>query len=125
MHFMPDGSSAIVVAEKYNRLEVQRSDDGVAGSAACPLKCIGINHADFSIDGQYAIFACDFSGGGLVKIDLVDRKVINRCNSRARRYPGHPHRSASCFMSRILWRMLVHLDGDAFTEVGFVPTSVG
>ena len=34
--------------------------------------CGGINHADFSIDGRFAIFTCEFSGG-LAKIDLVDR----------------------------------------------------
>jgi len=37
--------------------------------------CPGVNHADFSIDGRFAIFTCEFSGT-LVKIDLVDRKVL-------------------------------------------------
>jgi hypothetical protein len=32
--------------------------------------CRGINHADFSIDGRYAIFTCEFSGS-LAKIDMV------------------------------------------------------
>ena len=43
-------------------------------SIATP-RCAGINHADFSIDGRYAIFTCEFNGG-LVKIDLVERKVV-------------------------------------------------
>ncbi|MEQ1807136.1 MAG: YncE family protein, partial [Burkholderiaceae bacterium] len=34
-----------------------------------------INHADFSIDGRYALFTCEF-GGALTKIDLVQRKVL-------------------------------------------------
>ena len=38
-------------------------------------RCGGINHADFSIDGRYAIFTCEFSGT-VAKIDLVDRKVL-------------------------------------------------
>jgi DNA-binding beta-propeller fold protein YncE len=37
--------------------------------------CPGVNHADFSIDGRFVIFTCEFSGM-LVKIDLVDRKVL-------------------------------------------------
>ena len=37
--------------------------------------CPGVNHADFSIDGRFAIFTCEFSGS-LVKIDLVERKVL-------------------------------------------------
>ena len=37
--------------------------------------CAGINHADFSIDGRFAIFTCEFQGS-LVKIDFVNRKVL-------------------------------------------------
>ena len=37
--------------------------------------CAGINHADFSIDGRYAIFTCEFNGS-VTKIDLVNRKVL-------------------------------------------------
>jgi len=37
--------------------------------------CPGVNHADFSIDGRYAIFTCEFSGT-LAKVDLVERKVL-------------------------------------------------
>src|SRR5437763_1620305 len=38
--------------------------------------CVGVNHADFSMDGLYAFFTCEFAGGGLIKIDLVQRKVV-------------------------------------------------
>jgi hypothetical protein len=37
--------------------------------------CPGVNHADFSIDGRYAIFTCEFSGA-LVKVDLVERRAL-------------------------------------------------
>ena len=37
--------------------------------------CKGINHADFSIDGKYALFTCEF-GGRLAKIDMVNRQVV-------------------------------------------------
>ena len=43
-------------------------------SIAVP-RCGGINHADFSIDGRYAIFTCEFTGT-VAKIDLVNRKVL-------------------------------------------------
>jgi DNA-binding beta-propeller fold protein YncE len=38
-------------------------------------ECPGINHADFSLSGTYAIFSCEF-GGSVVKIDLINRKVV-------------------------------------------------
>jgi hypothetical protein len=37
--------------------------------------CAGINHADFSIDGRFALFTCEFNSG-LTKIDMVNRKVV-------------------------------------------------
>src|SRR5262249_43756568 len=44
-------------------------------SIAAP-KCSGINHADFSIDGSFAAFTCEFDGA-ITKIDLVNRKVLD------------------------------------------------
>ena len=43
-------------------------------SIATP-KCGGINHADFAIDGSFALFTCEFDGA-VTKIDLVNRQVI-------------------------------------------------
>ena len=76
MYFSPDGQMAIVVAEAYKRLDFRDARTmQLAYSIATP-KCAGINHADFSIDGRFAVFTCEF-GGTLTKIDLVNRKVID------------------------------------------------
>ena len=40
-------------------------------SIATP-RCGGINHADFAIDGSFALFTCEFDGA-VTKIDLVNR----------------------------------------------------
>lgn len=75
MYFTPDGRSAIVVAEARKRLDF-RDPHSMQMQQSLPTPgCDGINHADFSIDGRFAIFTCEFDGG-LVKIDLVDRKVV-------------------------------------------------
>ena len=75
MYWSPDGKYAIVVAEAYKRLDFRDAHTmKLAYSIATP-KCPGINHADFSIDGRYAVFTCEF-GGALTKIDLVQRKVL-------------------------------------------------
>src|SRR5437764_12596856 len=39
-------------------------------------QCSGVNHADFSLDGLYSFFTCEFSGGRLIKIDLMQRKIV-------------------------------------------------
>jgi YVTN family beta-propeller protein len=75
MYFSPDGQLAIVVVEAFKRLDFRdASSMKLAYSIATP-NCAGINHADFSIDGRFAIFTCEFDGA-LAKIDLVNRKVV-------------------------------------------------
>jgi YVTN family beta-propeller protein len=75
MYFTPDGRSAIVVAEARKRLDFRDPHSMQMQQSLATSGCDGINHADFSIDGRFAIFTCEFDGG-LVKIDLVERKVV-------------------------------------------------
>jgi YVTN family beta-propeller protein len=75
MYWSPDGKYAIVVAEAYKRLDFRDPVSlKLAYSIATP-GCSGINHADFSIDGKFALFTCEFNGS-ITKIDLVNRKVL-------------------------------------------------
>src|SRR5262252_8983717 len=76
MYFTPDGMSAIVVAEALKRLEFRDPQTMTMQYSIGTPQCSGVNHADFSIDGMYAFFTCEFSGGGLAKIDLMQRKVM-------------------------------------------------
>ena len=76
MYFTPDGKSAIVVAEARKRLDFRDPQTMAAQYSIDTPGCPGINHADFSIDGRFAIFTCEFSGT-IVKIDLVNRKVLD------------------------------------------------
>jgi DNA-binding beta-propeller fold protein YncE len=75
MYFTPDGKSAIVVAEAKHRLDFRDPNTMAMQYAIEVPKCGGINHADFSIDGRYAIFTCEFEGS-VAKIDLVNRQVL-------------------------------------------------
>ena len=75
LYFTPDGRSAIVVAEAHRRLDLRDPRTmGLQTSIETP-DCPGINHGDFSIDGRYAIFTCEYAGR-VVKIDLVNRTVV-------------------------------------------------
>ena len=75
LYFTPDGKSAIVVAEAHKRLDFRDPKTMQLQYAIDTPGCPGINHADFAIDGRFVIFTCEFSGT-LVKIDLVERKVL-------------------------------------------------
>jgi len=75
MYFSPDGISAIVVAEAHRRLDFRDPHTMALQYSIDVPGCPGVNHADFSIDGRFAIFTCEFSGA-LAKVDLVERKVL-------------------------------------------------
>jgi DNA-binding beta-propeller fold protein YncE len=127
MYFTPDGRSAIVVAEAMRRLEFRDPHTmALQGYIAVP-KCMGINHADFSPDGSYAIFTCEY-GDLLAKIDLVHHSLVGMLQLS----PGHipqdiriaPDGSAF-FVADMLKDGLIVIDGDKFKETGFIPTGVG
>ena len=94
MYFTPDGKSAIVVAEARKRLDFRDPQTMAAQYSIDVPGCPGINHADFAIDGRFAIFTCEFSGT-LAKIDLVERKVLGYLKltmpaTRFKEQPGAP-----------------------------------
>ena len=75
LYWSPDGRYAIVVAEAHKRLDFRNPQTMKLEFSIPTPECAGINHADFSIDGRFALFTCEF-GGSLTKIDLVNRKVL-------------------------------------------------
>lgn len=76
MYWSPDGKSAIVVAEAYKRLDFRDPVTFKLQHTIPTPKCAGINHADFSIDGTYALFTCEFNGS-ITKVDLLNRRVVD------------------------------------------------
>lgn len=75
LYFTPDGQSAIVVAEARRRLDFRDPKTLKLQYAIEVPQCGGINHGDFSIDGRYAIFTCEFDGS-VAKIDMVAKSVV-------------------------------------------------
>jgi YVTN family beta-propeller protein len=157
MYFTPDGKSAIVVAEARKRLDFRDPKTMALQYAIDTPGCPGINHADFAIDGRFAIFTCEFSGT-LVKIDLVERKVMGYLTLKmpATRFKEtnapraaagkvwEPGETEVCTVTKGMPQDIrsspdgkrfyvadmhadgVHVvDGASFTQVGFIPTSIG
>ncbi|MGM9491037.1 hypothetical protein [Ideonella sp. YS5] len=158
MYATPDGKSAIVVAEARKRLDFRDPQTMAMQYSIDVPGCPGVNHADFSIDGRYAIFTCEFSGT-LVKIDLAKREVMGYLKlqmpttrfketpTAPRTAPGkvwEPGPTELCTASKGMPQDIrispdgkrfyiadmhadgVHIiDGDAFKQTGFIPTSLG
>ncbi|HEU5023012.1 MAG TPA: YncE family protein, partial [Bryobacteraceae bacterium] len=74
MYYTPDGKYAIVVAERDSRLDF-RDPTTFALVQSLPVPCRGVDHIDFSADGQYLVASCEFSGS-IVKVDVASRTVI-------------------------------------------------
>ncbi len=75
LYWSPDGKYAIVVAEALKRLDFRDPKTMKLDFSIATPQCPGINHADFSIDGKFALFTCEF-GGSITKIDMANRKVV-------------------------------------------------
>jgi len=127
MYFTPDGKYAITVAEAHERLDFRDPHSmALIGSVDAP-NCKGINHADFSIDGRYAIFTCEF-GGYVAKVDTVNRKLIGYLKLSRGGMPqdiltapdGHKFYVADMMADGVFV-----VDGDSFRETGFIPTGIG
>jgi YVTN family beta-propeller protein len=127
LYFSPDGKSAIIVAEAYKRLDFRDPHTFALQSSLEILECPGINHADFSIDGRYAIFTCEYEGK-LAKVDLVDRKVTAYLKLAKGKMPQDIRISPDgkvFYVADMKADGLFMIDGDAFKEIGFIPTGVG
>jgi DNA-binding beta-propeller fold protein YncE len=156
MYFKPDGSSAIVVAEESRRLDF-RDPHTMALQGSLPTPgCAGINHADFSIDGRFALFTCEY-GGGIAKIDLEKREVVGyltlskdgavketRAGGSAPAAftdaeTGFPVCAGTgmpqdirvspdgrlFYVADMLADGVYLVDGESFTQIGFIPTGRG
>jgi YVTN family beta-propeller protein len=127
MYFTPDGRSAIVVAEAFKRLDFRDPQTMALQSSLETPECGGINHADFSIDGRYAIFTCEFSKS-LAKIDFVERKVVGYLKLSKGGMPQDVRISPDgkvFYVADMMADGVFVIDGDSFTEIAFIATGKG
>ncbi|MFD1544947.1 YncE family protein [Nonomuraea guangzhouensis] len=61
LYFTPDGSYALVMAERNNRLDF-RDPHSMRLIRSLDLPCRGVNHGDFTADGSIFLASCEFSG---------------------------------------------------------------
>ncbi|MEA3076336.1 MAG: hypothetical protein QOF60_1244 [Actinomycetota bacterium] len=121
LYFTPDGSSAIVVAEAHHHLDF-RDPHTFALQQTVDVGCKGVDHLDFSADGSYLVATCEFSGQ-LLKLRLADRKIVGYLSTGGMPQDIKLDRAGRLFYVADMDAGGLHeIDGDAFTEVGFLPT---
>jgi YVTN family beta-propeller protein len=127
MYFTPDGSATIIVAEARKRLDFRDPHTMAMKYSIDTPNCGGINHADFSIDGRYAIFTCEYAGS-LVKIDLVERKVAGYLKLSKGGMPQDVRIAPDgkvFYVADMKAEGVFLVDGDKFMETGHVKTGLG
>ncbi|HEX3394169.1 MAG TPA: hypothetical protein VHS52_06545 [Acidimicrobiales bacterium] len=75
LYFTPDGSKAIVVAERYRRLDFRDAHTWQVIKSVT-IDHSGPDHLDFSADGTYFLISCEFSGW-VVKVDVATMAVVS------------------------------------------------
>jgi YVTN family beta-propeller protein len=127
LYFTPDGRSAVIVAEEDRRLDFRDSHTMTFQQTVRTPECRGINHADFSIDGRYAIFSCEF-GGNLIKLDVRDRRVVDTLKLPLPSMPQDVRIAPDGHLFYIADMMhdgVFLVDGERFRLVGFIHTGIG
>ncbi|MGH7826899.1 MAG: YncE family protein [Candidatus Binatia bacterium] len=127
MYFTPDGSATIIVAEARKRLDFRDPHTMAMKYSIDTPQCAGINHADFSIDGRYAIFTCEYAGS-LVKIDLVEKKVVGYLKLSKGGMPQDVRISPDgklFYVADMKAAGVFLVDGDKFAEIGHIKTGLG
>ena len=127
LYFTPDGRFAVVMAEARHQI-VFRDPHTLAVRNTVPVGCAGVNHADFSAGGRYFIASCEFSGD-LIKVDVQKQQVVGQLHLPGRHpmpqdvkiSPDGRTWYVADMQSSGVWI----LDGDAFTQPGFLPTGAG
>jgi len=126
MYFTPDGRFAIVVAERLNRLDFS-DPHTFRVRHALTVPCRGVDHMDFSANGDYLLASCEFSGQ-LIKVDLRSQRVVGVLSVPGGGMPQDVKLSPDgkvFYVADMHANGLWEVDGRRLRVIGFLPTGLG
>lgn len=124
LYFTPDGTRAIVVAERLRRLDI-RDPKTWHVIKRIPTPCVGVDHADFSADGAQMVLSCEFSGD-LIQVNLKSLTVTATLHLGGQPVDVKLSPDGSVFYVANWKRNGVSVvDAATFTERKFIPTGAG
>ncbi|MBV9454140.1 MAG: YncE family protein [Rubrobacter sp.] len=123
-YFSPDGSKAIVVAERLQRIGFRDPKTwDLLGSVYIPWP--GVDHLDFSKDGSYFLASSEWSGV-VSKIDTNKMELVDYADVGGLPIDIKLSPDGSVFYVANQGTMGVSLiDGDTMKQVDFIPTGEG
>ncbi|MER6943005.1 YncE family protein [Nonomuraea sp. NPDC000554] len=126
LYFTPDGSYALVMAERNNRLDF-RDPDTMRLIHSLELPCRGVNHGDFTADGSVFLASCEFSGQ-LVAIDWKRPRVLKVISVEPANMPQDVKLSPDgrrFYVADMMAGGVWIIDADTLRRVGFLRTGRG
>src|SRR3954469_21947179 len=128
LYFTPDGTRAIVVAERLARLDF-RNPHTFRLIHSLHVPCAGVDHIDFSASGRYLVATCEFSGQ-IMKVDVTRERVIGTLRlpdgaggmpQDIKLAPDGTVFYVADMMANGLWK----IDGRRLRVTGFIHTGTG
>ena len=86
LYFTPDGTRAIVVAERNRELDFRSPHTMALRHRLALPQCAGVDHMDYTADGRLALVSCEFAGR-MVVVDLRGERVVKTIGLRAGAMP--------------------------------------
>ena len=127
LYFTPDGTTAVVMAERLNMMNYYDTATWTLVRSVKTGGCLGVNHADWSADGSFFMATCEFSGD-LIKVNTSSGEIEGMITmpdgampQDLRLAPDGSKFFVADMMHGGTW--IVNRDGTAIT--GFVATGIG
>jgi YVTN family beta-propeller protein len=125
IYFTPDGTKAIDVVERLQRIEFRDPHKGwkLLGSVGIPWA--GADHMDFSADGSYLMISTEYTGM-LAKVDINKMKLVGAVHVGGLPIDVKLSPDGTLFYVSNQGRMGVSVvDPIAMKEIQFIPTGRG
>ena len=127
LYFTPDGSKALVMAERLGRIDYYDRGTWQALFSVNVAPCNGINHADWSPDGSWFLATCEFSGE-IIKVDTASGRILNRLVLNSGAMPQDVRLApdgSKFYVADMVHGCVWIIDGGGTTVVGSIATGVG
>jgi DNA-binding beta-propeller fold protein YncE len=125
LYFTPDGTKAIDVVERLQRIEFRDPHNNWALLKAIPIPWPGADHLDFSADGSYLMISTEYSGV-VAKVDTVNMRLAGYVRVGGLPIDVKLSPDGSLFYVSNQGRMGVSvIDPVAMKEIQFIPTGRG
>ncbi len=127
LYFTPDGTTAVVMAERLNRIDYYDTATWTRIRSVKTDKCLGVNHADWSADGSFFMATCEFSGD-LIKVITATGEIDSMITMADGAMPQDLRLApdgSKFFIADMMHGGTWILNGDGTAITGFIATGVG